>query len=79
MPVVLTSGIMGMVRSINNQTHSQGLPNESAFMAVGIDVKLFWVAIFVAGLDINKILSTRLINSNTCQYAATFLTTEALL
>ena len=45
-------------------------------MAVGIDVLLIFIFIFVTRLEINKILSTRQINSNTHQYAAIFKITS---
>ena len=40
-------------------------------MAIGIDVWFIFIFIFVTWLEINKILSTRQINSNTHQCAAT--------
>ena len=49
----------------------QGLPNEKAFILVGIDVYLVSFTIFVTRLEINKIVLIRQINSNTHQYAAT--------
>ena len=47
-------------------------------MAVGIDFNLFSFIIFVKRLEINKIVSSRQINSNTHRYAATFKTASCL-
>ena len=66
---------IGVVRSISRLVYGilgKGLPNERPFIAVGIDVYFFPVTTFVTRLEIDEILSTRRINSNTHQYAVTF-------
>ena len=63
----------------------RGLPNEKIILfAVGIEVNFlilyfFSVIIFVTQLDVTETSSTRLLNSNTHQYAAKFNTIEAFL
>ena len=51
----------------------EGLPNEKDFIAEAYMFNLFSCINFVTRLEINKIVSTRQINSNTHQYASTLL------
>ena len=57
----------------------QELQNEGECFAVGPDVTNLFLQYLCETMEITETLSTRLINNNTHQYAATFKTAEVLL